>query len=418
MRCRCEHNEDEAAVLLLLLVERLPSDWYLNQLKGGRVECDALLLLFRARHPQLFSVDVISSAGVTSPLHLALSVAGAAWLLSLWVGVLPLDCLALAWHLLLSEDTPDAVPPPSNLRIGLALLQRCEAGLAASLAACDDDDNDDPEASTYGVVMRAADGISPRELQALLREAPLAPAEAVAHRVEARQRLAEEEVDREHAREARRAAARAAEAASASTSASAAAPPRRRAPRRAPHRASAAAARLRRLPCCRSRRAAAACVGVVACALSPLVLLAVLEDVRPGYTLLLLLGLAAAAAALRRYWWPRLWVRVRRARRAWRTSLAGAEVVSAASLPSHMSIFLDTYVGDQLPPSTSMQEVRAAATALPSPGLARVASSTDDAGPSTPTATGARGGAVWEPVLMSSPLDTDRGALSPEFRGL
>ena len=402
-------------MLLLLLVERLPSDWYLNQLKGGRVECDALLLLFRARHPQLFSVDVISSAGVNSPLHLALSVAGAAWLLSLWVGVLPLDCLALAWHLLLSEDTPDAVPPPSNLRIGLALLQRCEAGLAASLAACDDDDNDDPEVSTYGVVMRAADGISPRELQALLREAPLAPAEAVARRVEARQQLAEEEVDREHAREARRAAARAAEAASASTSA--AAPPRRRALRRTPHRASAAAARLRRLPCCRSRRAAAACVGVVACALSPLVLLAVLEDVRPAYTLLLLLGLAAAAAALRRYWWPRLWVRVRRARRAWRTSLAGAEVVSAASLPDHMSIFLDTYVGDQLPPSTSMQEVRAA-TALPSPALARVASSTDDAGPSTPTATGARGGAVREPVLMSSPLDTDRGALSPEFRAL
>ena len=174
MRCRCEHNEDEAAVLLLLLVERLPSDWYLNQLKGGRVECNALLLLFRARHPQLFSVDVISSAGVTSPLHLALSVAGAAWLLSLWVGVLPLDCLVLAWHLLLSEASPDGVPPPSNLRIGLALLQRCQAGLAASLAMRDDDDDgdggdDDPEASTYDVVMRAADGISPRELQALLQ---------------------------------------------------------------------------------------------------------------------------------------------------------------------------------------------------------------------------------------------------------
>ena len=162
-------------MLLLLLVERLPSDWYLNQLKGGRVECNALLLLFRARHPQLFSVDVISSAGVTSPLHLALSVAGAAWLLSLWVGVLPLDCLVLAWHLLLSEASPDGVPPPSNLRIGLALLQRCQAGLAASLAMRDDDDDDgdggddDPEASTYDVVMRAADGISPRELQALLQ---------------------------------------------------------------------------------------------------------------------------------------------------------------------------------------------------------------------------------------------------------
>jgi hypothetical protein len=232
--------------------------------------------------------------------------------------------------------------------------------------------------------------------------------------MEAREQLAEEEVDRKHAREARRAAARAAEAASAS----AAAPPRRRAPRRAARRASATAARLRRLPCCRSRRAAAACVGVVACALSPFVLLAVLEDVRPGYTLLILLGLAAAAAALRRYWWPRLWVRLRRARRAWRTSLAGAEVVSAASLPGQLSVFLDTYAGDQLPPSTSMQEVRAAA-ALPSSGRARVASSTGDAGPSTPIATAdARGGgAAWEPVLlMSSPLDTDRGALSPEFR--
>ena len=253
------------------------------------------------------------------------------------------------------------------------------------------------------------------ELQELLREAPLSPTEAVAHRTEARQQLEEEEVNRERAREARRAAARATEAGSASV----AAPPRRSSPRHAPRYASAAAARLRRLPCCRSRRAAAACVGVGACALSPFVLLAVLEDVRPGYTLLLLLGLAAAAAALRRYWWPRLWVRVRRARRAWRTSLAGAEVVSAASLPGQMSIFLDTYVSDQLPPSTSMQEVRAAA-ALPPPGRARVASSThNDAGPSTPIATGARDhGAVWEPVLMSSPLDTDRGALSPEFRAL
>ena len=78
-------------------------------------------------------------------------------------------------------------------------------------------------------------------------------------------------------------------------------------------------------------------MGVVACALSPVVLLALLEDARPGYALLLLLGLAAAAAALRRYWWPRLWVRVRRARRAWRTSLAGAEVTSAASLPGQVS---------------------------------------------------------------------------------
>ena len=67
-------------MLLLLLVERLPSDWYLDQLKGGRVECGALLLLFRARHPHLFSADGISSADVTSPLHLALSVAGVAWL--------------------------------------------------------------------------------------------------------------------------------------------------------------------------------------------------------------------------------------------------------------------------------------------------------------------------------------------------
>ena len=58
-------------MLLLLLVERLPSDWYLDQLKGGRVECGTLLLLFRARHPQLFSVDAISPADVTSPLHLA-----------------------------------------------------------------------------------------------------------------------------------------------------------------------------------------------------------------------------------------------------------------------------------------------------------------------------------------------------------
>ena len=41
---RCEHSEDEAAVLLLLLIERLPTDWYLDQLKGGRVECGALLL--------------------------------------------------------------------------------------------------------------------------------------------------------------------------------------------------------------------------------------------------------------------------------------------------------------------------------------------------------------------------------------
>ena len=100
-----------------------------------------------------------------------------------WVGVLPLDCLAVAWHLMLSEATPEGVPPPTNLRIGLALLRRCEASgalaAAASLAGRADPEHEiegeiegeveiDGEANTYGAVMRAADGISPRELQALL----------------------------------------------------------------------------------------------------------------------------------------------------------------------------------------------------------------------------------------------------------
>ena len=57
------------------------------------------------------------------------------------------------------------MPPPSNLRIGLALLARCDArgggggggALRASLAA---DGLANPEASTYSVVMRAAEGLS------------------------------------------------------------------------------------------------------------------------------------------------------------------------------------------------------------------------------------------------------------------
>ena len=63
------HAEDEAAALLLLLVDRLPPDWYLDKLKGGRVECGALLLAFKARRPELFAGE--------SPLQLALNVAGA-----------------------------------------------------------------------------------------------------------------------------------------------------------------------------------------------------------------------------------------------------------------------------------------------------------------------------------------------------
>ena len=65
-----DHAVEEASVLLLLLVDRLPADWYIDKLKGGRVECGALLLSFQARRPELFAAD--------SPLRLALSVAGTA----------------------------------------------------------------------------------------------------------------------------------------------------------------------------------------------------------------------------------------------------------------------------------------------------------------------------------------------------
>ena len=205
----CDHAEDEAVTLLVMLVDRLPADWYLESLMGGRVEVEATLWVYETRHPEFFSVGELRMA-----LHVAVRARPAkfcitltapkgprtarfpgaparspcaaltpsrhprasrlaqtsGWLLSLWVGCLSLECLSVAWYALLT-DPVDGGPPGTNLRIVLALLMRAEAQLADSLHAA----ADDPQSNTYALLMRAAEGLEADELADALAATALSP---------------------------------------------------------------------------------------------------------------------------------------------------------------------------------------------------------------------------------------------------
>ena len=188
----CDHSEDEAVKLLVLLVDRLPPDWYLDELLGGRVETGALLKLYEARAPALFSAP---------ELPMTLHVVASSWLLSLWVGFLPLDCVGVAWHRLLTEPVASG-PPASNLCVALALLGRCEAAVADTLWLRGDEDVD-PQSSTYAVVMAAADGLTADELSSLLDSVSVPPEEVARARAAARAELHAEERERADAKAAR-----------------------------------------------------------------------------------------------------------------------------------------------------------------------------------------------------------------------
>ena len=71
----CDHAEDEAVTLLVMLVDRLPADWYLESLLGGRVEVEATLWVYETRRPEFFSVGELRMAlhvAVRRPVHTAI----------------------------------------------------------------------------------------------------------------------------------------------------------------------------------------------------------------------------------------------------------------------------------------------------------------------------------------------------------
>ncbi|KAL1519242.1 hypothetical protein AB1Y20_003501 [Prymnesium parvum] len=209
-----DHREDDACALLDLLHERLPADWYSHSLRGARVEVEALLRLYEARRPELFTCG---------ELRLAVHVAGSGWLLSLFVGSLALDCLALLWAALLS-DAVHAGPPGTNLRLALALLRRADAEIGASLLA----EVDDAQANTFGIVSRAADGLAADELQRLLREEELPPGEVAEARALARVQVeAEDDAKAARRRERQQASKRKSPLAAVKVALPRVAPPRR-----------------------------------------------------------------------------------------------------------------------------------------------------------------------------------------------
>ena len=121
-----EHDEDQAFRLFAWLMRSHTFLFGGTGLVGARVECRALRLLLEARNPELWLGE--------RTLSDAIEMCASQWMLSLWVGVLPLDGVWEVWRLLLAEAETAEAPPATNLRVAVALLEAAAPTVARALA--------------------------------------------------------------------------------------------------------------------------------------------------------------------------------------------------------------------------------------------------------------------------------------------
>ena len=152
-----EHDEDQAFRLFAWLMRSHRTLFGGAGLVGARVECRALRLLLEARNPELWRGE--------RTLSDAIEMCASQWMLSLWVGVLPLDGVWAVWRLLLAEG--DEALPATNLRVAVALLEaaaptvaRALADDAAAAAECAEVEAGAGGENTYAAVSSAAAGVA------------------------------------------------------------------------------------------------------------------------------------------------------------------------------------------------------------------------------------------------------------------
>ena len=152
-----QHDEDQAFRLFAWLMRSHSALFGGAGLVGARVECRALRLLLEARNPELWRGE--------RTLSDAIEMCASQWMLSLWVGVLPLDGVWEVWRLLLAEG--DEALPATSLRVAVALLEaaaptvaRALADDAAAAAECAEVEAGAGGENTYAAVSSAAAGVA------------------------------------------------------------------------------------------------------------------------------------------------------------------------------------------------------------------------------------------------------------------
>ena len=152
-----QHDEDQAFRLFAWLMRSHSTLFGGAGLVGARVECRALRLLLEARNPELWRGE--------RTLSDAIEMCASQWMLSLWVGVLPLDGVWEVWRLLLAEG--DEALPATSLRVAVALLEaaaptvaRALADDAAAAAECAEVEAGAGGENTYAAVCSAAAGVA------------------------------------------------------------------------------------------------------------------------------------------------------------------------------------------------------------------------------------------------------------------
>jgi len=177
-------DEADALKLLALLATTLAPDFYgAPDLVGARAEIGALVILAEGK---------CAVAG-RSAVQEALSIAATEWLLSLWVGTLPLEQLVVVWDAMIAEAT-EPRPASASLRLGLAVVCSAAEEVAQVLRECAAVGNEGDEVyQAYAVLKEAAvSGGAEEATHDMARQLQL-PSELLSSaRAQARERLAEE----------------------------------------------------------------------------------------------------------------------------------------------------------------------------------------------------------------------------------
>lgn len=112
------HDEGDALVIFAAIVARLPDDFYDETLSGFQVEVAALLLLLQDR------TALADDEDEAMMLRQSLPAVATQWLITMWVGTMPLACVLRIWDVLLATDEhADNAAAGATLGVSLVLMQ-------------------------------------------------------------------------------------------------------------------------------------------------------------------------------------------------------------------------------------------------------------------------------------------------------
>ena len=123
------HDEGDALVIFAAIVARLPDDFFDETLSGFQVEVAALLLLLQDR------TSLADDEAEATMMRQSLPAVATQWLITMWVGTMPLACVLRIWDMLLATDErADQAAAGATLGVSLALMQLSKEAISEAQA--------------------------------------------------------------------------------------------------------------------------------------------------------------------------------------------------------------------------------------------------------------------------------------------